>query len=87
MAGRMRMKRARRTSRRSYRRRRMFKKVRKFTKADGYHLEKLTYTQNLVVTGGAANFHIFWNKPMDLAGAFGKFQAFAGTNNTNLQFA
>lgn len=47
--------------------------MRKFSKADGYHKEKIVYDQTLQVAPGglSSNFHFFWNRPQDLAGVSG----------------
>ena len=62
---------------------------RKFARADGYHKEKISYQDIMVVQNNTASYYVNWLKPRDLdpATAAGVYQAVTGTNNQNLQFA
>lgn len=63
-------KRAVKRARKMWGRKRTWKKnSRKFSRADGYHKEKVTYTQpfkTYLVDGTLAQFYVLWNHSMSL---------------------
>ena len=59
---------------------------RKFSRADGYHKEKISYQDVYTVQNNTAAYYVNWLKPRDLdaSSSLGKYQAVTGINNQNL---